>query len=160
MGSYHVRRTDREIVDADEINAILRSGKFATIAMAREDEPYVVSLSYGYDEAISSLYFHCARDGRKIDILRENPKVCATVILDDGYVDGNCEHVFKSVVIHGTMHIIEDIDDKRHALRVLLGHLESNPHTHLEKSLPDDEAYRKVGVLQLCIVEMTAKRSK
>jgi uncharacterized protein len=60
---YHVRRTDRQIEDEATLEGILLQGKYATLALCRGGEPYVVTLSYGYDRDTKALYFHCARDG-------------------------------------------------------------------------------------------------
>ncbi len=87
MEKYHLHnRTERELKDEAEIKAILNKGKFTVISMCRNNEPYIVSLSYGYDVKNNSLYFHCSRKGLKLEFIRENPKVCATVIEDGGYV--------------------------------------------------------------------------
>ncbi len=58
--SFHVRRKDQEITDSDELKKILKSTKYVTIAFCMENEPYLVSLSHGYDEKRNCLYFHCA----------------------------------------------------------------------------------------------------
>ncbi|MDE6699351.1 MAG: pyridoxamine 5'-phosphate oxidase family protein, partial [Lachnospiraceae bacterium] len=69
-----MRRKDREINDIKTITSILDMCKTASIAMIDSDAPYVVPLSYGYEmkENILILYFHCAKEGRKIDILKCN----------------------------------------------------------------------------------------
>ena len=67
-----MRRKDREINDVKEIINILDMCKTASVAMLDGDVPYVVPLSYGYEirDNILVLYFHCAKEGRKIDILK------------------------------------------------------------------------------------------
>jgi uncharacterized protein len=58
MERYHMRRKDRQITDKDELSEILTQGKYAIISMCRDNEPYIVTLSYGYDKAKNALYFH------------------------------------------------------------------------------------------------------
>ena len=70
---YHMRKATREIKDAAAIEDILARGKFATLALCRKDEPYVVTMNYGYDRGGRALYFHCAKEGLKTDFVRENP---------------------------------------------------------------------------------------
>ncbi len=124
---YHMRRDDRRIADPVEVDRILRQGRFVTLALARADEPYVVTLSYGFDDAARILYFHVAHEGLKLEFIASNPRACASVILDEGYVTGECEHAFESVVMRGSMRRVESADEKTHAIHTLVNHLEDDP---------------------------------
>jgi len=53
MPKYHVRKTEREITNQSELLDILKRGKYTTISMCRDNEPYLVTLSYGYKEKCS-----------------------------------------------------------------------------------------------------------
>ncbi len=157
MAVHPMQKAEREITDASEIRAILSQGKFATIALCRGEEAYVVSLSCGYDEARRALYFHSAREGLKLEFLRDNPRVCATIIEDRGYVPGKCSHAYRSVVLRGRMGLVEDLDEKKHGFDVLLRQLEPEAESVRKRSLPDDAAYRGVAVLRLDIEDVRAK---
>ncbi|MBW6479881.1 MAG: pyridoxamine 5'-phosphate oxidase family protein, partial [Bacteroidales bacterium] len=86
MKKYHLHnRPNRELKTQEEINSILSKGKYAVISMCRDNEPYIVTLSYGADLTSKTLYFHCATKGLKLDFLSSNKNVCATVIEDGGY---------------------------------------------------------------------------
>jgi nitroimidazol reductase NimA-like FMN-containing flavoprotein (pyridoxamine 5'-phosphate oxidase superfamily) len=115
-------------------------------------------LSYGYDKGKGALYFHCAKKGLKIDFLRENPKVCATVIEDKGYKKDECEQAYRSVVFWGEMAVVEDLPEKIHGMDVLLQHLEENPDPIRERNLKEEKAYKGVGILRLDIQSLTGKR--
>jgi nitroimidazol reductase NimA-like FMN-containing flavoprotein (pyridoxamine 5'-phosphate oxidase superfamily) len=158
MPTYHMNRKEKEISDPKQLVDIIQQGKFASMAMCREGEPYLVTMNYGYDRERSALYFHCASKGLKLDFIRANPKVCATVIEDRGYKAGECDHAFRSVVFWGTMHLVEDLQEKKRAIDVLLDHLEEQPDQVREKSLKSDDVYQKVGILRLDIEEMTGKQ--
>lgn len=160
MPRYHMNRAEQEITDQALLVEILRQGKYLTIAMCRDDQPYIVALSYGYDEKGGVLYFHCALRGLKIDLIRENPEVCATVIEDRGYKMGRCEQAYRSVVVWGTMHVVEELDEKKQGMEVLLNHLEDDPDQVKERSLKSDDAYEEVGILRLDIKEMTGKQGE
>ena len=82
MSKYHLRKKEREITERTQVLEILKEGKFATIALCRENAPYVVTLNYGYAAVQNCLYFHSALEGLKLDFIRENPNVCATVSED------------------------------------------------------------------------------
>lgn len=159
MPTHHMRRTDREIVERSELDAVLHRQRYMAIAMCRDRQPYVVTLSYGYSAPDNLLCFHCAHDGLKLDILRENPHVCATVVEDLGYVEGECSHAYRSVVVRGQMRVVKDREGKAHGLRVLVAHQEKDPSSVEQRQLPDDTAHDRVTVLRLDIAEITGKRS-
>lgn len=155
--TYHMRRTEKQITDDAEFKDILKNGRYTTVAFCRKEEPYLVTMNYGYDEARNALYFHCAKDGLKIDFVEANPRVCATVVEDHGYKMGECDHAYRSVVMWGRMVIIDDLDEKKHALETMLFHLEDDPDVVRQRSLKKEEAYRNVGILRLDIESMTGK---
>ena len=139
---------------------VLKRGRYAVLAMCREQEPYIVTMNYGYDADRAALYFHCAREGQKIAFIRASPQVCATVIEDLGYVQGECAHEYRSIVLRGTMSEIEDLAEKKHAMEVLLGHLEDDPERVRGTSLQEDGAYERVTILRLDVHHITGKRGR
>ncbi len=159
--THHMRRKDRAITDPARIGAILNAGRYCTFGLVDGDEPYVFTLSYGYDGCGSRMYCHAAREGRKLDIIRRNPLGCGTVILDHGYTPGECEHPFESVVMDGRFRILEDTEEKRHALQVLVGQLEPDSATFWEdENLDDDAQMNRFTGLCFEITSMTAKAGK
>ncbi len=157
--AYHMFNQDKEIRDPEAIAAILKGGKYAILALAGADGPYIVTLSYGIDLEQRTLFFHTAVKGLKLDILRENPSACGTVIEDRGYVPGDCSHKFRSVVFYGKIREIEDIDRKKMAMLTMFRHLESDPESMRERFLRTDEAYRDLLVLELPIDSIRGKAS-
>jgi nitroimidazol reductase NimA-like FMN-containing flavoprotein (pyridoxamine 5'-phosphate oxidase superfamily) len=155
---YHVQRVSRELTDPAALASILRRGKYATIAMVQDGEPYLVTLSYGWDEETNALFFHMASEGRKVDALATDPRVCATVVVDGGYVPGKCEHRYESVVMTGTMRVLADPDERRAGMRVLLRALEQDPDalwSHHE--LDGDEVWERMSVARLDIETIAGK---
>lgn len=157
MDRYHMRKKEREIKDEEELIEIIKQGKYAVISMCWNNKPYIVTLSYGYDEDKNSLYFHTAAKGLKIDFLKQNPNVCATVINDNGYVMNECDHKYYSVVFWGEMCVVQDTEEKKHGMEILLNHLEDDPKKLKEKFLKDDETLKKIMLLRLDIKELTGK---
>ncbi len=155
-----MRRTERAIAETDQMIEVLQGAKYASIAMCRDDEPYIVTMNYGYDEGRNALYFHCARQGLKIDFVTRNPTVCGTVIEDRGYLQGECAHAFRSVVFWGQMTIVDTLAEKKHAMEVMLGHLEDDPDEVRRTQLKDDESYERVGILRLDIHEISGKQGR
>jgi nitroimidazol reductase NimA-like FMN-containing flavoprotein (pyridoxamine 5'-phosphate oxidase superfamily) len=70
---YHVRRMDREIKDPAKLERVLKETRYITIALCKDNEPYLVSLIHSYDEDAKCLYFHCASAGKKLDYIKVNP---------------------------------------------------------------------------------------
>jgi nitroimidazol reductase NimA-like FMN-containing flavoprotein (pyridoxamine 5'-phosphate oxidase superfamily) len=158
--TYHMRRPERALADRDELAAILRRGRYITLALCRADEPYVVTLSYGYDGEQKALYFHCAHEGLKLDFMGANPQVCGTVIEDLGYIQGECAHAYRSVVLRGELRRVEPLAERKHGMAVLLRHLEDEPQTVRERTLQDDAAYERAAILRLDIHEITGKQGR
>lgn len=158
---YHMRRKDRAITDPDEIVSLLRSARFITFALVDQGAPYVLTMSYGLDSSAQRMYFHAAHEGRKLDIIAREPRACATVVIDHGYNVGECEHPFESVVMDGTMRIVDSPEEKQLAMDTLVAHLEPDPQAYLA-SRPWDLADRMGGFTALCfeIGEMSAKRGR
>lgn len=84
-----MRKSDREIKDFGEICALLERCQTMRLAMYDDDYPYIVPLSYGF-EGINgkiTLYFHCAKEGKKADLLRRNGRICVETDVLNGYTD-------------------------------------------------------------------------
>lgn len=161
MSTYHLRRMDREITDPLEIGSVLARGRVATISMCQDGEPYLVTLSYGYDAERNALYSHVATSGRKLDAIAADPRVCGTVVVDLGYQHGECKHLYESVVFTGRMSLVEDPEEARHGMSVLIGHLEDDPKDVWERQALDrEETWRRLRVVRLDIEELTAKASR
>jgi uncharacterized protein len=157
MARYHMNKKEREIHDRAELVRIVRDGEYVSIAMCRNNEPYIVTMNYGYDEERNTLYCHAALQGLKLDFIAANPQVCASVILDEGYMKNDCKHRYSSVVLWGGMEVIRDLDEKKHAMDVLLRELEENPEPLKKKFIKNDSSYDSVTMLKLVVREMTGK---
>ena len=69
-----MRRKDKEITDESEIESIIRNSLVCRLGLADNSTPYIVPLCFGYKD--NRLYFHSAKEGRKIEILKRNNEVC------------------------------------------------------------------------------------
>lgn len=157
MPRFHLQKKEREIKDKKELLEIIKKGKYATIAMCRNNEPYIVTLSYGYDEIRNAFYFHSRMKGLKSEFIKDNPGVCATIIEDRGYIMNDCAHEFRSVIIWGKMYFVETLEEKKHAMDIMLKHLEENPDKIKQESLSNDKIYKNLGMLRLDVTEVDGK---
>lgn len=156
---YHLRRSEKEIKERKEIERIIKEGKYAVLALSKDCQPYVLTLSYGYDFENETFFFHTAKKGMKIDFIMANPKASLTVIEDLGYVQNECEHRFKSVVVFGDIEIVESYDEKVFALNVMFEHLEKNPDKMRKKHLENRQKIENVCILKMKANKLTAKES-
>ena len=152
-----MRRKEKEITDENLLKTLIIEGKYVSISMCRENEPYIVTLSYGYDPDKNCLYFHCANEGLKIEFIKKNPLVCATIIKDSGYKMNECDHAYQSIIMRGNLVIINSIEEKKHGFDVLISHLEENPEPIKKKHLSDKKSYVNSCILRLDIEEVSGK---
>lgn len=159
---YHLKnRPDREITSEKEIFELLKNGKFVVLSMCKDNEPYIVTLSYGYDADNNTLYFHVSDKGLKLDIIQENSKVCGTIIEDGGYVKNECAHEFRSLVIRGKMLLVTSQAEKVHGMKVLLNHLEGDSEV-INKMFTKAEAAMtsRMEILSLKISKIVGKKGR
>ena len=119
-----MRRKDREITDINKIFEIVDKCNICRIAMIDGDEPYIVPMNFGFSQKEMCLYFHCAREGRKIDILQVNPKVCFQMDTDYSLIVTEiaveCTSNFNCIMGTGNIEFIENRDEKIFALDKLM----------------------------------------
>ena len=124
-----MRRSDREITDINGIEEILLRCKTCHIAMVDDGMPYAVPMSYGYkisDKKKLELYFHSAPEGRKIDVLKRNNRVCFELSCEGEAVHSetpcNSGYYYSSVIGFGEAEFIEDAESKSDALSIMFKH--------------------------------------
>lgn len=142
-------------MDRSEIENIIKRAETARIAFCDGDQPYIVPVSFGFED--NSLYFHCAKEGRKIDIIRKNNNVCFEVDIDQEMTIANiaCEWGFKyrSVIGFGKACIIDDVEAKKRALNIIMEHYTDKPYTY------KDERVEAVYIVKIEIETMTGKQA-
>ncbi|MBT0159277.1 hypothetical protein G4O51_04760 [Candidatus Bathyarchaeota archaeon A05DMB-2] len=154
---FHVRRKDREITDPQALKAVLKTTKYVSIALCMDNEPYIVSLSHGYDENRNCLYFHCAGEGKKLAYINANNKAWGQAVLDYGVTD-ECDYAYISVHFSGTVSLIEDLNEKQHAIEVMVRQLSTKPEEKLSKIKPEKLAKTTMG--RIDITYMTGKQHR
>jgi nitroimidazol reductase NimA-like FMN-containing flavoprotein (pyridoxamine 5'-phosphate oxidase superfamily) len=133
-----MRRKDKEITDQATIRKILHETHYITLAMVKDNEPYLVSLSHVYDEEKNCIYFHCAKEGKKLDYLKTNNTVWGQAIKDYGYHVGECSHLYATVMFKGTVTFVDDVEEKRHSFKIMIEHMDPDPETMKENLLKSD----------------------
>jgi len=154
-----IRRKEKEVQDKDEMISILTEAKYVTIAMCADNAPYLVTLTHGYDIEKNVIYFHCAPEGKKIDILTENNIVWGQALLDKGYIDGKCDQLYATAQFRGTISFVESIGEKQHALETMIRHQESSPEKVMKKQI-SKKSLQKVTIGRIDITYLSGKKSE
>jgi nitroimidazol reductase NimA-like FMN-containing flavoprotein (pyridoxamine 5'-phosphate oxidase superfamily) len=117
-----MRRKDKKITNPELIQSIIRKSIVCRLGMVDGNQPYVVPLNFGYEN--NRLYFHCAKDGKKVDILKINNDVCFEFDIDQEVVpsDNACKFGMKyqSVIGFGKALFVEDDIEKQKALDIIM----------------------------------------
>jgi nitroimidazol reductase NimA-like FMN-containing flavoprotein (pyridoxamine 5'-phosphate oxidase superfamily) len=117
-----MRRKEREITDRKEIDEILGLAKVMHLALSDNDRPFLVPVFFVYDG--TSIYFHSAKAGTKIEILKKNQNVCFEVSIDHGVVESDVacdfEAKHRTVIGFGKAEFVESEEEKIHALNQIV----------------------------------------
>lgn len=150
-----MRRADKEITDRNLIDSIIHKAPVCRIALYDGAMPYIVPLSFGYDGR--HIYFHSAQEGRKIDILRRNPRLCFQLESDCAVLPAEkaCSFTmqYRSVIGYGTACFLEDVEEKNAAVRVIMSQYTDKTFTFTENDLV------KITVIRVDVEQITAKES-
>ena len=150
-------KRERQVTDPAQITRILDEGKVLHLAMAVDNEPYVVPMNYGYtmEEGKLVIYLHSAMKGKKLDMIRKNPKVFFSVDCDRMPFEGKlpCQYglVYSSVMGSGTAQIVDDVEEKMQAMTVLMKTQTGKDFTF------NDRLVSIVAVIRIDVAEYTAK---
>ena len=153
-----MRRKDREITGLAEIMEILSRCQVCRLGMCQKGMTYVVPLNFGVEREGERLvlYFHGAREGKKLDIIRENPQVCVEFDGEHRLLEGEtaCAHSFayESVIGFGKAEILESHEEKAQGLAVILRSLTGKEFTFTP------EQTQSVAVLRVALEEVAGKR--
>lgn len=123
-----MRRKDREVTDIKELTQIIDECKVCRIGMADEEGIYIVPLNFGYEFQKDRLvlYFHGAKEGRKVNAVRKSPGVCVEMDCEHRLIAEDtacrCGYSFKSIIGNGTACIVDDMEEKKKGLTLLMKH--------------------------------------
>ena len=151
-----MRRKEKEITQKSEIEAVIAKASVCRLAMVHENAPYVVPLCFGYEN--NTLYFHSAMEGKKIEILKKNNRVCFEMDVRAELIrkgSNACEWgmTFQSVIGFGRASFLDDAALKRRALDIIM-------YQYAEGSFEyKDSALEKTAVIKVDIDHMTGKQS-
>ena len=121
-----MRRKDRQITDPAEIRAILARARVLHLGLFDGEYPYVVPMHYGFscEDGKLTLYTHCAKEGRKLALLRRDARVFVEIDTDEALLPGETTcawgAAYACVMARGRAAVVEDAEEKRRALALLM----------------------------------------
>lgn len=154
-----MRRKEKEITNINELIEIIDNCKVLRLAMCVNDVPYIVPLNFGYayEEGHFEFYFHCAKEGKKLEYINKNSNVCIGMDCDHGLKvnDKACgyNYRYKSIIGCGKAEIVEDIEDKKKYLCSIMSH-----QTQQEFSFEDNQT-QAVAVCKVRVSKISGKKS-
>ena len=153
-----MRRRDRQVVEIKEMENIISRCQVCHLALSDpQGYPYALALNFGYQPGSPPvLYFHCAKEGKKLDLIRANPRTAFIIDRALELITGPmaCEWGmnYESVMGTGDIAIVADAREHRRGLDLIMAHYGNTAPAYLPASLED------TLVLKLTITEMTGKR--
>ncbi|HUT26686.1 MAG TPA: pyridoxamine 5'-phosphate oxidase family protein [Methanomassiliicoccales archaeon] len=151
-----MRKSEREITDLDELDQVIMRAEVCRLGMVDDGEPYIVPMNFGYRRGV--FFFHCAQEGRKLDIIRRNPGVCFELESDVRLIGGDrpCQWTssFRSVIGMGNATVVLDDIGKREGLEAIMDHYAKGPFDF------DEHPLSLTAVIRVVVERMSGKRSK
>ena len=150
-------KRERQVTDPEQIIRILDTAKVLNLGLSVNDEPYVVPMNYGYrmEDGKLTLYLHSAVKGKKLDMIRANPKVFFSMDCDRMPFEGRvpCQYgiVYSSIMGRGTATLVEDVEEKKQAMSILMKTQTGKDFTF------EDRLVTIVSVIRIDVSEFTAK---
>jgi len=148
-------RKDKEITDKKIMLDVITQTQVCYMGMSKDNLPYVLPINFGIHE--STIYFHCALKGKKINILHKNPNVCLVFNIDNRISSELPQDIwtmyYHSVIAFGKVEFIKDLTAKQEAINIMFRHYGGIDYP-LPKSALDQTKFMKVK-----ISKMTGKRN-
>ena len=154
-----MRRKEKEITNIEEIESIISHADVCRIAFADGNDPYIVTLNFGYSGGNEKkIYFHCADEGKKLEMIRKNNYVCFEMDTDHNLHTGRnaCDYgmSYRSVVGWGRISVLTDDKEKKTGLDSIMSHYSQEKSFSYNQSTLD-----RTLLLRLDILKVSGKKS-
>lgn len=122
MNYRQMRRSLKEVTDQSRIEQFLMKASVGYLGLMDEEGTYVVPLNFVWKDG--KIYFHGSEEGRKVDAIKHNKRVCFTVAEDNGIIanpaPANIGTAYFSVMVFGKVKALTNIEEATTALKALL----------------------------------------
>lgn len=151
---YKMRLAQKAMSEA-ACRKLLAETEYGVLALCGGDlEPYAVPVNYVYDG--QSLYFHGAMEGKKIDLIRQNPRASFSVVCHTEIMRESFNTRFQSVCLFGTVELLQSDEEKLRVFRLLSDRFVSAPEETIRSYFSANLS--QTAVFRLNIEEMTGKQ--
>lgn len=153
-----MRRSKQEITTTAGIEEIITAAERLRLGINRDGAPYIVPMNFGYSNGI--FYMHCAGEGLKTDLLKNDPRVCieidesSSLIKKDESAPCSWGVEYRSVIAVGTAEFIEDPEEKRGALEIILSQFGADAPPDMPEA-----SIKATTVFRVPVETITAKTS-
>ena len=151
---FHLRRKDKEIIDSEKIEEVIKKATVCRLGLVDRDEAYIVPVNFGYEK--NTIYFHSALEGRKIELIKRNDKVCFEIEADMGIEknsNSECSVKYRSVIGVGIPRILESAEEKVRGLKAIMRQCTGGEYDFSK------EKWDSVLVVEIEIENITGKQS-
>jgi hypothetical protein len=158
-----VRRRNRAVEDESWIRAFLRESRYGVVATESEGQPFATPVTFVFDEATNSLYFHTSPAGRVSANLARNPRCCFNASragsLLGSETAANFDIEYESVTVFGRAQSLAGEAEKLAALRLIVARY--FPDFPLDGSVPlaSAETLARTAVYRIPIESWSGKRN-
>lgn len=154
-----MRRKDREVAELEKIEHIIQSCDCCRLGLADEEEVYIVPLNFVYLKEKKVFYFHGAKEGRKIDLIRKNGKASFELDTNHALKEGQeaCSYSFlyQSVMGTGDIQIVEEETERKEAFSFFM-----EAYTGKREWAFPEKVLEKTAIIKLEVKKMSAKENR
>jgi nitroimidazol reductase NimA-like FMN-containing flavoprotein (pyridoxamine 5'-phosphate oxidase superfamily) len=153
---FIMRRDDKQIINRTKIDEIIEKSAVCRLAFAKDNIPYIVPISFGYDG--NSIFIHTARTGKKIDFIKHNKLVCFEFdtdvkTIDDDAIPCKWTSAYKSVIGSGKIVELMGYEEQELAINQIMLHY-SGKEWHFNAQM-----LKSVKLWKIEIDEISGKQS-
>ncbi len=158
LGGREMTRREREVTEEKEILRILDEGKVLHLGLCDREIPYVLPMNYGYTyvDGRYTFYIHGAVKGYKYELIKNNSNAAFSIEANVKPFEGElpCQYgtSYESVCARGKAYILEDVEEKKKALSILMKTQTGKDFTF------EDKMVSIVNVVRIDVTELTAKK--
>ncbi len=150
-----MRRFKQQLSEEKCIEILTEAPRGVLALLGDDDYPYTVPLDHFYEDG--KLYFHCAKQGHKLDAIKNSDK-CSYCVIDNGVPDADTSdgqfYFFNSVIVFGRIRQLEDQEEIIRQVRKLAHKYYTNADT-VEEDIRETGPH--TAMLELTIEHMTGK---
>ncbi|MEG0050967.1 MAG: pyridoxamine 5'-phosphate oxidase family protein [Terrisporobacter sp.] len=151
-----MRIENMDVTDVNVLRDIISQCQVVRVGMCTKNKPYIVPLNYGYEISNEQLilYCYCTSEGKKLDILRENPNVFIEIDRENNLIqkDASYKSEYFSILSSGKAEFVDLIYDKIHGLNKIIEHQASHNNSKIKH-----ESINNINLIKIKCNNLTAK---